>query len=128
MTPTRTGMSLARRSSPASRSGRFSSTSYSDRAAAQVSDLLVGQIAVLPQQEDLLFFLAEVADGPAQPLERFLMFEDLAGRGILADHGKLLGAHGLGAAMPGAALHILGGVEADAEDPGAEIEDLAELV
>ena len=51
-----------------------------DRAVGQLGDLFVGQLAVLPQQEDFFFFRPQVQQGLAQPLEGFRSSRSRAGR------------------------------------------------
>src|SRR5262245_56764128 len=44
-----------------------------DRAAAQVGDLIVCEVAVLAEEENLLFFLAQVENGAAELVHRLLV-------------------------------------------------------
>ena len=97
------------------------------RAVAQFRDLLVGQVAVLTEQEHLFFFLAQFENGAAKTFERFLSFQGLPRRGVFGHHGVLLRGKRFGAAIPCAALHVLGRVERDAKNPGPEIEHVRQL-
>src|SRR5579883_3054522 len=53
-----------------------------DGAAADLGDLLIGQVAVLPEEEDLFFLRPQQQDRPAEGVERFAFFQRLRGPGL----------------------------------------------
>src|SRR5262249_34980851 len=90
-------------------------------AVADLGDLLVSQVAVLPEQKDLLFVRPQGQDGPAELLQRFLAFQRLAGCRFVACEHRFFPTEELGPAVPGAALQVLSSVEAHPENPGAHV-------
>jgi hypothetical protein len=89
--------------------------------AAQLGDFLIGQAAVLPQEEDFFFLRPQIHQGDADPFQGFAV-RQLVGRGDFgAGAGQRRLGQGAGAPPPGAALQVLGGVEGDAEDPRPQV-------
>lgn len=82
------------------------------------SDFFVSQAGILPEQENVLFFGAELADGGPNPLP-FVDCRRLFQRCWMAIHHlvDLLGQR-LALATPRGAAHIPTRIERDTENPG----------
>ena len=63
-------------------------------------------------------------EGPAKSDEVVLVRDSLAGVGGAIDEHGVLPEQRFGFTVPGAALHVLGGVEPDAKDPGPQVLDV----
>src|SRR5205823_3887512 len=93
------------------------------RAAANLGDLVIGQLAVLPKEENFLFIRPQVHDGQPKPVEGFLVLHHVQGQILRAMDHDFVSRERPDAATPGAAFEVLGGVEADANNPGPQITD-----
>src|SRR5262249_15820033 len=97
-------------------------------AVGHLGDLLVGQLAVLPEQEDLLFLRAQVQQRLAELLQRLALLQVAGGRRRVGRGHDLAPQQRSGPPPPGAPLEVLGGVEADAEDPRPQVVHLGQPV
>ena len=62
-----------------------------DRTIAQLGDLLVGQLPILPEEKHFFLLRPKVYQSIAEALDGFLVFQSLRGRGMV--HHR----HGIGA-------------------------------
>jgi hypothetical protein len=95
----------------------------------QFGDLLVGQLAILAKQKDFFFLRTQTQQRPAQLFHGLLLFEGMTRWGFGLGYWHRFGSEQrFHPASPCRALQVLGGVEANAEDPGPQVVDLRYLL
>src|SRR5439155_4899706 len=80
-----------------------------------------GQAAVLAKQENFALFRPQIQNRPVQPLLRFSVKGARNRTATLGFNERRGTDQGSGAPPPGIALQVLGSVEPDAKNPGAQV-------
>ena len=91
-------------------------------------NLGIGQLAILPQKKDFLLVRSQRMQALANALEGLRVFYRLGRNAFVGQLHDVFSQKRFDPASPGATLHIPGGVQADPENPGPQVADVAQAL